>query len=66
MKFTPRAYFILSAVLITVFFVLIYLKIDFITYGFLGGAIGSFIRGFYEESKISKLKKQETENNLKT
>ncbi|HSU28645.1 MAG TPA: hypothetical protein VLJ68_09710 [Chitinophagaceae bacterium] len=61
MKFTPRAYFILSAALIVTFFVLIYLKIDFLTYGFLGGAIGSLIRGFYEESKINKLKKQKPE-----
>jgi len=54
MKFRPRTYFILSAVLIVVFVVLLYLKIDFITYGFLGASIGALIRGFYEESKESK------------
>lgn len=51
MKFGPKAFFILSAVLGAVFFVLLVLKIDFMTYAFLGGAIGSCWRGFYEQSK---------------
>ena len=54
MRLKPRAYFILSGILIVVFFVLLYLKVDFMTYGFLGGAIGALIRGFYEESKERK------------
>jgi len=54
MKLRPRTYFILSAVLIVVFVVLLILKIDFITYGFLGASIGALIRGFYEESKEVK------------
>jgi len=53
-RLKPRAYFILSGILIVVFFVLLYLKIDFMTYGFLGGSIGALIRGFYEESKERK------------
>jgi len=54
MKLKPRIYFILSGVFIVVFFVLLYLKIDFMRYGFLGLSIGGLIRGFYEESKESK------------
>lgn len=57
MKLRPRFYFVLSGVLIVVFVVLLYLKIEFMTYGFLGASIGALIRGFYEEKKeIKKLK----------
>jgi len=54
MKLRPRAFFVLSAVFIIVFVVLLFLKIEFMTYGFLGLSIGALIRGFYEESKESK------------
>ena len=61
MKLSPRTYFILAAVMGITFFVLIYLKIDFMTYGFLGVAIGSLFRGFYEENKKSKEIKNNTQ-----
>jgi len=60
MKLSPRTYFILAAVLGLTFFVLTYLKIEFMTYGFLGASIGSLLRGFYEENKISKELKNKT------
>ena len=61
MKLKPQAYFILSAVFGVTFFVLVYLKIDFLRYGFLGAAIGASIRGFYEQSKINKEIKDKTQ-----
>lgn len=54
MKFNSKFYFILSVVLAFAFIVLIALKIDFITFGFLGGSIGSLLRGFYEQGKEKK------------
>jgi len=54
MKLSPKTYFILSAILGVTFFVLLYLKINFITYGFLGASIGACLRGFYEQSKENK------------
>lgn len=54
LKFNSKFYFILSGVLLSIFIVLIGLHIDFITYGFLGGSIGSLLRGFHEQGKEKK------------
>lgn len=54
MKLKSRVFFILSVVLGITFFVLLFLKIDFVTYGFLGGSIGAVWRGFYEQKKENK------------
>jgi hypothetical protein len=61
MKLKPKTYFILAAIFGVTFFVLLYLKIDFLRYGFLGAAIGACIRGFYEQSKVNKEIKDKTQ-----
>jgi len=54
MKLKSGGYFILSGVLALVFVILVTQKIQFATWGFLGGAIGSLIRGMYEMNKENK------------
>jgi len=54
MKFNSKFYFIISIVLGATFLVLRVLKIEFITFGFLGGSIGAVLRGFYEQKKEKK------------
>jgi len=54
MKLRPKVFFVLSAVFIIAFFILVYLKIETMRYAFLGLSIGALIRGFYEESKERK------------
>ena len=54
MKLRPRTYFILSGVFFAVFVLSFVLKFEVMRWAFMGAAIGSLIRGFYEESKESK------------
>jgi hypothetical protein len=54
MKLKPKIYFLIAIVSGITFFALVYLKIEFMTYGFLGVSIGGLIRGFIEQSKLDK------------
>jgi hypothetical protein len=46
MKPRSKVYFILAVIFGITFFVLLFLKIDFLRYGLLGASIGAGIRGF--------------------
>jgi len=56
MKFGSKFFFILSIMLGAAFLVQIYLGIKSMVYICLGAAIGSLLRGFYEQSKEMKNK----------
>ena len=53
MKLSPRVYFIISGIAAALLVILLYLDIRYWSFA-LGIAIGTLIRGFYEENRISK------------